>query len=113
MSDISQSMCSIAEALNCQFTLRDQAIAAEKVFASDGLLPSMFRRADQLCNFCLGYGLGVTYDDMPNATLGVVTKLDDSVAMSLRLLCLTDILIELIQMAPSRDQIPMDDLLYD
>lgn len=103
----------IAKLLRCNFTLRDQPIDMEKVFSETGLLPSIMRRADQLSSFCLGYGLGVSFEDVQGTTLGVKVKFDEATPNSLRLLCVTDILIELIQAAPSRDITPLDDLMYD
>lgn len=104
---------SVAKLLKCNFTLRDQPISIEQVFADTGLLPSIMRRADQLSSFCLGYGLGVSFEETQGAMLGVKVKFDDATPNSLRLLCATDVLIELIQSAPSRDITPLDDLMYD
>ena len=111
--EISHQLEAVADALQCNFTLRDQPISAEKVFAHSGLLPSIMRRADQLASFCLGDGLGCTFEDAPGTMLGSKVVMDDKVAMTLRLLCATDIIIELVQTAPSRDATPLDDLMYD
>lgn len=53
----------IAKVLRCNFTLHDQPISIKDVFASTGLLPAIVRRADQLCSFCFGYGLGATFEE--------------------------------------------------
>lgn len=103
----------VAKLLKCNFTLRDQPIAIDQVFTDIGLLPSIMRRADQLSSFCLGYGLGVSFEETQGAMLGVRVKFDEATPNSLRLLCATDVLIELIQSAPSRDITPLDDLMYD
>ncbi len=106
-------ICAIARTLRCNFTLRDQAISIEQVFAETGLLPAIIRRADQLCSFCLGYGLGVSFEEAQGGMLGVRVKFDEATPNSLRLLCAADVIIELMQHAPSRDMTPLDDLMYD
>lgn len=111
--NISEHLVAISESLQCNFTLRDQPISAEKVFSATGLLPSIMRRADQLASFCLGAGLGCTFDDAPGTMLGTKVTMDDKISMTLRLMCATDIIIELIQTAPSREMTPLDDLMYD
>lgn len=113
MDLIAQRFCSIAKLLRCHFTLRDQPISVEQALSETGLLPAIVRRADQLSSFCLGYGLGVSFEDTQGTMLGVKVKFDEVTPNALRLLCLTDVLIELIQQAPSRDVTPLDDLMYD
>lgn len=112
-ANIAFQIGNIARVLRCNFTLRDQPIAIEQVFTETGLLPAILRRADQLCSFCLGYGLGVSFEESQGAMLGVRVKFDDATPNSLRLLCVADVLIELMQHAPSRDVTPLDDLMYD
>ena len=113
MSTIVQQFCSVAKLLRCNFTLRDQPIPIDQALSETGLLPAIVRRADQLSSFCLGYGLGVSFEDTQDSMLGVRVKFDEVTPNSFRLLCLTDILIELIQQAPSREVTPLDDLMYD
>jgi intracellular multiplication protein IcmS len=111
--DLIQQFCSVAKLLRCHFTLRDQPISIEQALAETGLLPAIVRRADQLSSFCLGYGLGASFEDTQGTMLGIKVKFDEATPNSLRLLCLTDVLIELIQQAPSRNVTPLDDLMYD
>lgn len=110
---IIEQLSAVARTLRCNFTLREQAITIEQVLAETGLLPAIIRRADQLCSFCLGYGLGVSFEEAQGAMLGVRVKFDDATPNSLRLLCASDVIIELMQHAPSRDVTPLDDLMYD
>ena len=110
---INSDIEAITKVLRCNFTLRDQPIAAEKVFSDGGLLPAIMRRADQLSSFCLGYGLGVTFEETQNTMLGVKVKFDEVTPNSLRLICAADVIIELMQNSPSRDVTPLDDLMYD
>jgi len=103
----------IANRLHANFTLHDQPIESKNVFSDVGLLPAMARRADQLCSLCLGYGIGVTFEEAEGTTLGVKAIFDDVTPETLRLLCITDVVNELIQSAPSTDVTPLDELLYD
>jgi intracellular multiplication protein IcmS len=111
--NLSHQVASIATVLRCNFTLKDQAISYEQVFAEGGLLPAIIRRADQLCSFCLGYGLGVSFEEAQGTMLGIKVKFDGATPNSLRLICAADVLIELMHNSPSRDYTPLDDLMYE
>lgn len=111
--NISEQVKSIIMQLKCNFTLRGQPVPIEQVVSPTGLLPGFVRRADQLCSFCLGHGLGASFEDQQGSTLGIRVKFDDVTPNSLRLLCITDIIIEMIQQGPDRSITPLDDLLYD
>lgn len=112
-TDIRKCMALIAANMNAKFYLNDRFVSFEEVFSDTGLLPAIARRADQLCSLCLGYGLGTTFDEAENALLGIRVVFDEVTPASLRLLCMTDVLNELIQGGPSRDYTPLDELMYD
>lgn len=111
--DIPKSMAMIASAMNAKFYLNSGFLSYEDVFSYTGLLPAIARRADQLCSLCLGYGLGVSFSDAEEGLLGSRVVFDEVTPNVLRLLCMTDVLSELIQGGPSKDYTPMDELLYD
>lgn len=109
----SQQLVSIATAMGCRYTVKGEPISLEQVFSETGLLSAIMRRADQLCSFCMGYGLGLTFERSENSMLGVVVQMDTAVPNVLRLLCATDVLHEFMQQAPSPDAISLDDLMTD
>jgi intracellular multiplication protein IcmS len=111
--DITKSMALIAVNMNAKFYLNDRFVSFDEVFSTTGLLPAIARRADQLCSLCLGYGLGVTFDDAEGALLGSRVNFDEVTPNALRLLCMTDVVNELVQGGPSRDYTPLDELMYD
>lgn len=111
--DITKCMGIIAASLNAKFYLNDRFMSFDEVFADTGLLPAIAKRADQLCSLCLGYGLGATFDEAEGALLGLRVVFDEVTPNVLRLLCMTDVLNELIQGGPSRDYTPLDELMYD
>ncbi|MBA2709348.1 MAG: type IV secretion protein IcmS [Tatlockia sp.] len=112
-NSISKSLSLIASSLNAKFYLNDRFVSYEEVFSETGLLPAIARRADQLCSLCLGYGLGATFDEAEKALLGLRVVFDEVTPNALRLLCMTDVLNELIQGGPSKDYTPLDELMYD
>lgn len=112
-ADLRKNMSVIAANLNAKFYLNDRFVSFDEVFSYTGLLPAIARRADQLCSLCLGYGLGVSFSDAENALLGTQVVFDEVTPNTLRLLCMTDVLNELIQGGPSRDHTPLDELMYD
>ena len=111
--DISKCMNVIAASMNAKFYLNDRFVSYDEVFAETGLLPAITKRADQLCSLCLGYGLGATYDETEGALLGIRVVFDEVTPNVLRLLCLTDVVNELMQGGPSKDYTPLDELMYD
>ncbi|MBL7562309.1 type IV secretion IcmS family protein [Legionella bononiensis] len=111
--DISKCMGIIAAVLNAKFYLNDRFVSYDEVFSDTGLLPAIAKRADQLCSLCLGYGLGATFDETEGALLGIRVVFDEVTPNVLRLLCMTDVVNELIQGGPSRDYTPLDELMYD
>ena len=113
MADIPKCMNLIARAQGAKFYLNDRFISHDEVFSVTGLLPAIARRADQLCALCLGYGLGVSFEDADDALLGLRVVFDEVTPQSLRLLYLTDVVIELIKGGMSSDYTALDELMYD
>jgi intracellular multiplication protein IcmS len=111
--DIPKSMSMIAAKLHAKFYLNERFISFEEVFSPTGLLPAITRRADQLSSLCLGYGLGATFKDAEGALLGTEVLFDEVTPNVLRLLCMTDVVNELIQGGPGSDYTPLDELMYD
>lgn len=112
-TDISKSMAAIAANMNVKFYLNDRFMGFAEVFSPTGMLPAIAKRADQLCSLCLGYGLGITFDDAEGALLGNRVNFDEVTPNVLRLLCMTDVVNELVQGGPSMDHTPLDELMYD
>jgi len=112
-AEIEKKMQLIAKHLGAKFTLNDRFLSYEEVFADTGLMPAIARRADQLCSLCLGYGIGVTFDESDKSVLGLKVTFDEITPNVLRLMCLTDTLLELINSAPSKSSVPLDELMYD
>jgi intracellular multiplication protein IcmS len=111
--DITSQLTAIAKEMGCRYTVKGEPVTYEHVFSPSGLLPGFMRKADQLCSFCLGYGLGLTFDRSDNATLGVIVQMDANTPMVLRLLCLTDVLNEMMQQAATPEAIALDDLMQE
>ena len=113
MVTLNKSLAMLATAMDAKFYLNDRFIGFEEVFSDTGLLPAIARRADQLCSLCLGYGIGATFDDAEDALLGTRVVFDEVTPNALRLLCMLDVLNELVQGGPSKDYTPLDELMYD
>lgn len=111
--DLKKKLFHILGAMNANFTLNDRQITYEEMFSDTGLFPAIARRADQLCSLCLGYGIGVTFDEAEKSLLGVKVVFDDVTPNVLRLLCITDVISELIKSGPSPELTPLDELMYD
>ena len=112
-TNLSKCMIKISAAMNAKFYLNDRFVSYDEVFSPQGLLPAFARRADQLSSLCLGYGLGVSFNDAEGSLLGIEVIFDEVTPNSLRLLCMTDVLNELMVGGPSKDYTPLDELMYD
>jgi intracellular multiplication protein IcmS len=111
--DYGKKFSTLARALRANFTLNERPISIDEVFRDNGLLPAIARRADQLCSLCLGYGIGISFEEAEKSLLGVKVIFDDVTPNVLRYLCITDVLCELIQAGPSTAVTPLDELMYD
>ena len=111
--DIQKQLCLVAKAMKATFTLNGKQISHQDVFSDMGLLPAIAKRADQLSSLCLGYGIGVTFEEVEKSRLGIRAKFDDITPNILRLACLTDVVCELINSGPTKEVTSLDELLYD
>lgn len=113
MEDVVEVMSNIMRHQGISFTLEGQPIKYEDVFAENGMLPPIAQRADQLCSLCLGYGLGITFEEDSQGTVKKRVKFDEATPKVLRYLCLTDVMCELSKRAPEPSVTPLDELLYE
>lgn len=111
--DMTEQMIKIARLMNGRYSLNGRPMTMEEVFSPTGLLPGMTRRADQLSSLCLGYGIGATFEEAEGSVLGVKVVFDDITPNALRLLCLIDVLNELMKGTPKGEMTALDQLMYD
>jgi intracellular multiplication protein IcmS len=111
--DLSKKLVAITKQLKVNFTLKGRPISPAEIFSDTGLLPGLTRRADQLSSLCLGYGIGARYEDVEKSLLGVRVIFDDFTPDVLRLFCITDVLHELIKSSPIKENVSLDELMYD
>jgi intracellular multiplication protein IcmS len=111
--DISQQMIKVARLWKGQYSINGRPLTLDEVFAVNGLLPGIARRADQLCSLCLGYGIGATFEEVEGTALGVKVFFDDITPNALRFLCLVDVLAELMKGVPPGEVTSLDQLMYD
>ena len=111
--ELAKQLTIIVKQLGFKFKFNEKMLSYEEVFSTKGLLPGLARRADQLCSLCLGYGIGVAFEDAEKTPLGIEVKFDEVTPDVLRLLCITDVIMELSKHAPSKDSVSLDELMYD
>lgn len=111
--DISQTMIKAARLMQGNYSLNGRPMTMDEVFSLSGLLPGIARRADQLCSLCLGYGIGVTFEEEEGSVLGIKAVFDDITPNSLRILCMIDVLNELMRGARPGEMTALDQLMYD
>lgn len=111
--DISQTMIKAARLMQGNYSLNGRPMTMDEVFSLSGLLPGIARRADQLCSLCLGYGIGVTFEEEEGSVLGIKAVFDDITPNSLRILCMIDVLNELMRGSRPGEMTALDQLMYD
>lgn len=110
---LENKLIAIAKKLGATFSLKGRPLSFTEVFSDTGLLPGIAKRADQLASLVFGYTLGATYEDTEKAVLGVKVTFDEFTPDTLRLVCILDVLCELIKNSPSKHAVPLDELMYD
>ncbi len=113
MLDISKKLTAIIKKMHVSFTFKDKPISLEAVFSETGLLPGLTKRANQLSSLCLGYGLGANFEEVEDSLLGNRVIFDEFTPDVLRLLCITDVVNELIKNSANRELVSLDELMYD
>lgn len=111
--EISKQLIALATALKVRFTFNGKPLTQEEVFSRTGLLPGLAKRADQLSSLCLGYGIGASFADAEKTLLGTEVSFDEVTPNILRILCITDVLMEFIKSSSSKELISLDELMYD
>lgn len=89
---IEKAIIAISAELKLKFVKDGQEYSAEQVLVSGGYLSPIVKKADRLCEFCLGQKIGAIYD---NSMQGQGVSFDDKSSKLIILLFITDILIEL------------------
>ncbi len=112
---ITEYFVQIAKLLNCKFEMHGNIIAAEKVFAPEGMLPAFFKRAENLSIFVLNKPLGLSFEKVTTGggMGGLKVSWDESTPNSYRILCLLDIFVELLKESGAKKIVRLDSLLYD
>lgn len=99
--------------MGAKFYLNDRFLSYEEVFVDTGLLPAIAKRADQLCSLCLGYGIGVSFEEAEKTLTGTKVVFDEVTPDVLRLMCMTDVISELMKTSADPNRTPLDELMYD
>ncbi len=113
MADIIKELVTVVKALGVRFTLNGTAMTVEDVLAPNSMLPAIAKRADQLAYLCLGYGIGVTFEEAQESKLGSRAVFDSTTPNILRYLCILDVISELMRNKDMGGNTPLDELMYD
>jgi|TARA_A200000113_G_scaffold123776_2_gene111382 hypothetical protein len=111
MEDVLKICNKITHKMGVSYMLKSKEIEFEKVFSTAGLLPSIIKRADQLSMLLFGHKTGSTFKDNEKAMLGVEVSVAECRQLT-ALLCVSDVLMELIKKARD-NKVDVDELLYD
>ena len=93
----------LAEKNGKKFTYQGEELPLERVFAFDGGLPLLVRRANTLGDFLFGRQLQISFKDDPEALTGEKIVLGDSQEAFILVMLLYDMLEEMVVNAADGD----------
>jgi Protein of unknown function (DUF3773). len=110
--ELSDILVELAQQQGWKFVYAGKQLAAEEAFKKNSLLPAMARRADKLCLFCLGYGIGVSFVESGSSMLGYEVVFDELAPNVLRVAFIYDVLVNLSKNSGSLESVKLDELLF-
>lgn len=113
MSDFMKHLRLVLNYMGVKFSLNGASIPMDDVLSEVGMMPAIAKRADQLCQLCLGYGIGVSFEEAAETKLGKKVRFDEVTPSILRCLCIIDVVNELSRGKDMRGFTPLDELMYD
>lgn len=113
MSDFMKHLKLVLTHMGVKFSLHGASMPTEDVLSDVGMMPAIAKRADQLSQLCLGYGIGVTFEEAAETKLGKRVKFDEVTPSILRCLCIIDVINELSRSKDMKGVTPLDELMYD
>ena len=95
--DITKIMVSVAKKTGKKFTYKSKEYPLDKLFALDGVLPILARKANSLNEFLFNKKFEVDYIDVPDKSLtGELLKVSENENMFVFIMILYDVLEEMI-----------------
>ncbi len=94
--DIAQVMLSVSKKTGKQFTFKGKKYPPERLFAMDGALPTLARKASSLSDFLFNRSLNLNYVDAPDGISGEMLKVSAHENTFIVLMLIYDALEEMI-----------------
>lgn len=94
--DIAKVMLYVSKKINKKFTYQGKEYPLEKLFALDGVLPILARKASSLSEFLFNKSLDVNYVDAPNGLTGEALKVSERENSFIVIMLIYDSLEEII-----------------
>ena len=111
--DVKEQCIALSRVMGVEYGVKSRELTYDEVFSVTGFLPPIAKRADQLAMICFGYGIGATFIDYDKSSCGLKVEFDISAPNSIRMICIADVICELVTMAAVADKVMLDELLYD
>ena len=111
--NIFEAFIRVVESTGLVFSFKGKNVLPSDFLKEDFLMPAFAKRADDLCSLCFSYGLGASFEDKKDSTLGFIVKFDRSCSNVIRLVFLSDVFWDIARATPSSGVVVLDELLYD
>ena len=94
--DVAKVMLYVSKKINKKFTYQGKEYPLERLFALDGILPVLARKASSLSDFLFNRSLDVNYVDAPDGLTGEALKISDRENAFIVIMLIYDSLEEII-----------------
>lgn len=112
MKPFTEQLVAIANHMQWRFKLKGDNITPEEVFAHNGLLPGIAKKANQMALLCAGADIGAQISEDKNSTLGKTVTFEKEQLSLPAILFIFDQIMEMSKLGDGL-AISLDDLLYD
>lgn len=89
-------MVSVAKKTGKSFTYQGKQVPLEQLFALDGVMPILARKASSLNEFLFNKSFDINYSDAPDSLTGEAIKISDKENMFIFVMVVYDALEEII-----------------
>lgn len=111
--DVKAQCIALSRAIGADYAIKSRSLTYEEVFSPTGFLPVIAKRANKLAMICFGYGIGATFEKESKSSCGYKVVFDNDVPRSFCMICVADVICELVTMSTVGGRIMLDELYYE
>jgi intracellular multiplication protein IcmS len=110
--EVRDQCIALSRVMGIDYGIKNRTLTYEEVFSYTGFMPAIAKRADQLSMICFGYGIGAEFTDYKKSSCGLKVEFDNIAPAAIRMICIADVICELVTMSSVNGRTMLDELLY-